>query len=110
MIPLPKVSNPFTSGKRIAEREAEVLRLAAEDRERRDATRTAAWGSQARANDIGKELGRSSAKPPANASLADRARFQFEQDSDEDNDDKEIDNNVSELHGAASSKFQSSSH
>jgi hypothetical protein len=75
------VANPFTSGKRVKEREEEVLRLAKEDRERRDATRAAAWSTQARVAEAEKDLGRGG-KLPQKGSLADRAKYQFEADSE----------------------------
>jgi hypothetical protein len=76
------VANPFTSGKRVKEREEEVLRLAKEDRERRDATRSAAWSTQARAAEAEKDLGRGGKALPPKGSLADRAKYQFEADSE----------------------------
>jgi hypothetical protein len=75
------VANPFTSGKRVKEREDEVLRLAKEDRERRDATRAAAWSTQARAAEAEKDL-RGGGKALPKGSLADRAKYQFEADSE----------------------------
>ncbi|KAF2436681.1 hypothetical protein EJ08DRAFT_684915 [Tothia fuscella] len=96
------VANPFTSGKRIKERESEVLRDAKEDRERRDATRLAAWSTQARANDVGKEINKAGMnKLPAKGSLAERSKYQFEADSEDEEMENEIDNNVDLLHGAA---------
>jgi hypothetical protein len=60
------------------------LRLAKEDRERRDATRAAAWSTQARGAETAKELGRNGTKMPPKGSLADRAKYQFEADSEDE--------------------------
>jgi enoyl reductase-like protein len=73
------VKNPFTSNSRVADREAQVLEDAQADRQRRDATRSAAWSSNDRAQrlqmDINKADGSGGNKK---GSLAERAKYQFE--------------------------------
>ncbi|KAE9991023.1 hypothetical protein EG327_000625 [Venturia inaequalis] len=95
------VANPFTSAKRTRQREEEVLRLARDDRERRDQTRAAAWDSQARQSEVQRDLNRQGApKQIGKQSLADRAKFQFEADSEDEEMEGEIDQNIDLLHGA----------
>ncbi|TID17477.1 plasma membrane SNARE protein (Sec9) [Venturia nashicola] len=95
------VANPFTSAKRTREREEEVLRLARDDRERRDQTRAAAWDSQARQSEAQRDLNRQGQpKQIGKQSLADRAKFQFEADSEDEEMEGEIDQNIDLLHGA----------
>jgi hypothetical protein len=73
------VNNPFTSGKRIANREQKVLDDARRDREERDATRAAAWGTAARQQEVGKSLSKVGGVPSrTGASLAERSKYQFE--------------------------------
>jgi AICAR transformylase/IMP cyclohydrolase PurH len=89
------VKNPFTSNSRVREREEEVVRLAQEDRERRDATRTAAWGSADRANRLGMEMNKAGPQgSKGKNSLAERAKYQFEADSDDEEMENEIDGNI----------------
>ncbi|KAF2405258.1 hypothetical protein EJ06DRAFT_578471 [Trichodelitschia bisporula] len=94
------VSNPFTSSKRTAEREQTVLEQARKDREMRDATRAAAWSTAARQQDLSREAGRVPAAARTKASLADRAKYQFEADSEDEAMEDEIDSNLHQLHGA----------
>jgi hypothetical protein len=71
------VANPFTSGKRIKEREERVLTDNQRDREQRDALRQQAWDTNSRQQKLAGDLGKSGLlKPKAN--LAERAKYQFE--------------------------------
>jgi hypothetical protein len=73
------VSNPFTSAKRTREREDHVLEKARRDREQRDATRAEAWGTTARQQEYSRDLNKLGGGPvKTKASLADRAKYQFE--------------------------------
>ena len=72
------VKNPFTSNQRVAEREAQVLADAQEDRSRRDATRAAAWSSNDRAARLQMEMNKVGAGGKPKGSLAERAKYQFE--------------------------------
>ncbi|KAH6638413.1 plasma membrane snare protein-like protein [Boeremia exigua] len=94
------VSNPFTASSRREARDAKIMDNHHRDREARDATRKAAWESSARQDDQNRTMqGMSGAGKKA--SLADRAKFQFEADSDDDEMENEIDANLDALHGAA---------
>jgi hypothetical protein len=73
------VANPFTSQRRIREREEKVLEDARRDRDEREALRAAAWGTSSRQQEVSKgmeKLGRVQSKNKA--SLAERAKYQFE--------------------------------
>jgi len=92
---------PFTSAQRTAERENAVLEQARQDREERDATRAAAWSSNARAQDQARRLNKPMAGSKTKTSLAERSKYQFEADSEDEEMENEIDNNLDLLHGAA---------
>lgn len=94
------VSNPFTSSSRAAERDAKVLETHRAEREQRDATRKAAWESSARKNEFD-QAHKSIGGGPGRGTLADRAKYQFEADSEDDEMENEIDSNLDALHGAA---------
>jgi hypothetical protein len=70
------------------------------DRDARDATRKAAWESSARGDAVNRDL-RSTGVPAKKSTLADRAKYQFEADSEDDDMENEIDSNLDALHGAA---------
>jgi hypothetical protein len=72
------MANPFTSAKRVREREERVLDDARKDREDRDATRSAAWGNANRQNEYGKDMTKLGGPPKTKASLAERSKYQFE--------------------------------
>ncbi|KAF2634684.1 hypothetical protein P280DRAFT_438517 [Massarina eburnea CBS 473.64] len=93
------VSNPFTSSSRAAEKDAKILATHRSEREQRDATRKAAWESSARQDEYSRanQAGSGGQK----STLADRAKYQFEADSDDDEMENEIDTNLDALHGAA---------
>ncbi|OCL02056.1 hypothetical protein AOQ84DRAFT_349718 [Glonium stellatum] len=96
------VGNPFTSQARREARDAAVMDTHRKEREQRDATRQAAWESQARAQQVGRDLNGNPIRQPMNKStLAERAKYQFEADSEDDEMENEIDANLDALHGAA---------
>jgi hypothetical protein len=64
-----------------------------QDREVRDATRKAAWDSSARNEGVNRSLQGMTATGKKNT-LADRAQFQFEPDTDDDEMENEIDSNL----------------
>jgi hypothetical protein len=94
------VSNPFTAKSRRLQGEQDVLDRARNDREQRDATRKAAWESNARQDDSNRKMAGMSGSGKK-STLADRAKFQFEADSEDDEMENEIDANLDALHGAA---------
>ncbi|KAJ4334048.1 Protein transport protein S9 plasma membrane t-SNARE [Ascochyta clinopodiicola] len=94
------VSNPFTASSRRQARDDKIMENHHRDREARDATRKAAWESSARQDNQNRTMqGMSGANKKA--SLAERAKYQFEADSDDDAMENEIDANLDALHGAA---------
>jgi hypothetical protein len=97
------VNNPFTSQRRIREREERVLDDAERDRTQREALRQAAWGSATRASDMQRDMEKVGRGAPARskASLAERAKYQFEADSEDEAMEDEIEQNLDMLHGAA---------
>ncbi len=99
------VSNPFTASSRRAQRDEDILNKHRQEREERDATRQAAFGTQQRMEGAFRELQPGDPgyrpKPSTKASLAERAKYQFEADSEDDEMENEIDANLDALSGAA---------
>jgi hypothetical protein len=99
------VSNPFTASSRRAARDDDILAKHQQEREERDATRQAAFGTQQRLEGAFRELQPGDAgyrtKQPTKASLAERAKYQFEADSEDEEMENEIDANLDALSGAA---------
>lgn len=95
------VSNPFTSGERRRERDDDVLNKHRSEREQREASRAAAFQSKARVDGAFKGLQQGAGGASRNkASLAERANYQFEADSEDDAMEDEIDSNLDALGGA----------
>jgi hypothetical protein len=85
------VANPFTSKQRVREREEQVLSDAQADRERRDATRAAAWSSNDRNQRLGMEMNKAGQSGTSGKkSLAERSKYQFEADSEDEDMENEI--------------------
>jgi murein L,D-transpeptidase YcbB/YkuD len=96
------VGNPFTSSSRREERDRKLMEAHQMERAQRDATRQAAWESSARAQQASQRTAAAgSAGGLPRSTLADRAKYQFEADSEDDEMENEIDNNLDQLHGAA---------
>ncbi|KAK4969307.1 Protein transport protein S9 plasma membrane t-SNARE [Elasticomyces elasticus] len=96
------VSNPFTANKR--REAADALALDKRQSERRilDATRAAAHDSTARQQSNARDLQGNAIRPSqTKASLADRAKYQFEADSEDDEMENEIDSNLDAIHRSA---------
>lgn len=93
------VANPFTAKKR--EEAANAIALDKHQRERAqaDATRAAAYSTTARHAGVTRDM--RNIKPTDKATLANRAKYQFEADSDDDQMENEIDGNLEEIHRAA---------
>lgn len=97
-----KVDNPFTKGKKARERDEEIMNIHHTERERRDATRQAAWASQNRAQETARDLrGGPGGAEKKRQNLAERSKYQFEADSEDEAMEDEIDQNLDALHGAA---------
>ncbi|KAF3029618.1 Meiosis-specific subunit of the t-SNARE complex [Didymella heteroderae] len=94
------VPNPFTASSRCKARNQKIMDNHHRDREARDATPRAVWESFARQDDQNRTMaGMSGAGKKS--SLAERAKYQFEADSEDDEMENEIDSNLDALHGAA---------
>lgn len=76
------------------------------ERAARDATRQAAWESSHRAQTNQQKMA-TMGGGGNKSTLADRAKYQFEADSEDDEMENEIDNNLDQLHGAAKREFSS---
>lgn len=100
------VSNPFTATSRREARDQEIIEKHRAEREERDATREAAFGTQQRMEGAFRQLqpGDPGYRAPMStkASLAERSKYQFEADSEDEEMENEIDNNLDLLGGAAS--------
>lgn len=90
------VANPFTSTSRREERDKKIMENHHRDREQRDATRKAAWESNARSDGVNRSM-QSMGGAKGKSSLADRAKYQFEADSEDDEMENEIDSNLGML-------------
>ncbi|KAH8676818.1 hypothetical protein BGZ60DRAFT_343725, partial [Tricladium varicosporioides] len=100
------VSNPFTASSRRAERDQEIMAKHQMERDQREATRQAAFSSEQRMERAFKELQPGDVgyrAPQTKASLAERSKYQFEADSEDDEMENEIDSNLDALAHAAGS-------
>lgn len=102
------VSNPFTSGKRAAQRDQDVLDKHRDERDRREATRKDAFAANQRMESSFKDIGR----PPQGllglpkTSAAERSKHLFVDDDDDpdlaaedERDEEAIDSKLADLHG-----------
>ena len=97
------VSNPFTGTSRREARDQAVIDRHLDERDRREATRKAEYNSSQRLQKSFKELqpGNAGYGQPRGKNLAERAKYQFEADSDDEEMENEIDSNLDALGGAA---------
>ena len=89
------VNNPFTAKSRREGRDAEIIEKHRNEREQREATRQSAFASQQRMEGAFKGLQPGDAgyrAPTSKTSLAERAKYQFEADSEDEDMENEIDN------------------
>lgn len=64
------------------------------ERERRDATRAAAWQSQNRQGEMQRDMRDPNGAAPKKGNLAERSKYQFEADSEDEAMEDEIDSNL----------------
>ena len=95
------VSNPFTSASKRADRDQEIMDNYRAEREQREATRAAAYGSQQRMEQAFRDVRPTGKSQLAKSSLAERRNYQFEADSEDEEMENEIDANLDALSGAA---------
>jgi len=94
------VNNPFTGKDRRARRDDQIRDRHRMERDQREATREAAFQSSAKMNQNFKGLTDASRPPQTKASLAERGKYQFEADSDDDQMEDEIERNLDDMSGA----------
>lgn len=97
------VSNPFTSGARRQQRDDDIINRHQEERFQREETRRNAFRAGQRLDQNFKEVN-SKGGPNSNSAkskLAERSKYQFEQDSEDDEMENEIESNLDALGGAA---------
>ena len=98
------VSNPFTGASRRQKRDDDIMEKHRTERAMREATRREGYDSDQRLQKTFKDL---QSNDPADAAkmqkstLAERAKYQFEADEEDDQMENEIDSNIDALHGAA---------
>jgi protein transport protein SEC9 len=94
------VNNPFTGKERREKREQQIMDRHRMEREQREETREKAFQSSQRMKSNFQGLD-SQPTPKTGASLAERAKYQFEADSEDDQLEDEIEDNLDQLSGAA---------
>ncbi|MCJ1227430.1 Protein transport protein S9 plasma membrane t-SNARE [Toensbergia leucococca] len=97
------VSNPFTAAQRRQQRDDDVLDKHRNERDQREATRKAGYDTDQRLQRTFKDIERGSSGygKPKESSLAERAKYQFEADEEDDEMENEIDSNLDALSGVA---------
>ncbi|PNS20869.1 Protein transport protein sec9 [Sphaceloma murrayae] len=97
------VSNPFTKGKREAEANQYVLDKHREERAKMDQTRAEAISSASRQKGFERGLqgSGSAGEKRDKKTLAQRSKYQFEADSEDDEMENEIDDNLDAIHRGA---------
>jgi hypothetical protein len=97
------VSNPFTSASRRRERDERTLNTHREERDLRDGTRSEAYQTNARMEKVFRDIDREANKQGKGkkASVTERAKYQFEADSEDEAMEDEIEQNLDLLSGAA---------
>lgn len=97
------VSNPFTKNQRRRERDEQILQTHREERAQREGTRQEAYQTNLRMERTFREIEREANKaaPKTKKNLSERAKYQFEADSEDEAMEDEIEQNLDLLQGAA---------
>ena len=97
------VANPFTSSSRRRERDERILNTHRDERDLRDGTRAEAHQTNARMEKVFRDIDRDAAKQGKGkkANVTERAKYQFEADSEDEAMEDEIEQNLDLLGGAA---------
>ncbi|GIZ43803.1 hypothetical protein CKM354_000701600 [Cercospora kikuchii] len=95
------VANPFTAKKREEAANAIALEKHQAERRQADATRAEAYSTQARHQAQQRDLNGNVVRTNNQKSLADRAKYQFEADSEDDEMENEIEDNLDAIHRGA---------
>lgn len=88
------VANPFTAKKREEAANAIALEKHRAEREQRDATSASAAEAQQRGMKLQRDVNGNVVRPAAQRNLAERAKYQFEADSEDDEMENEIEDNL----------------
>ena len=88
------VSNPFTAKKREQAANNIALEKHQAERRQREETQANAYGSQARQQQMQRDVNGNPVRQGPQRSLADRSKYQFEADSEDDEMENEIDDNL----------------
>ena len=88
------VSNPFTAKKREQAANEIALEKHQAERRQREETQAQAYGSQARQQQMQRDVNGNPVRQGPQRSLADRSKYQFEADSEDDEMENEIDDNL----------------
>ena len=97
-----KIDNPFNKASRKRERDELIMKRHHDEKETREATRRAEFDSRARGQANVRELrGPAGEVVPQRKNLAERSKFQFEADSEDEAMEDEIDGNLDALQGVA---------
>ncbi|KUM61897.1 hypothetical protein ACN42_g5201 [Penicillium freii] len=96
------VSNPFTASRRRRDRDEKTLNTHRADREIREGTRSEAHATNQRMDRVFRDIDRDAAKQSKGkkASVTERAKYQFEADSEDEAMEDEIEQNLDLLSGA----------
>jgi hypothetical protein len=97
------VSNPFTSAQRRRDRDERILNTHREERGLREDTRAEAYQTNARMERTFRDIDKEAAKAAKGrkANVTERAKYQFEADSEDEAMEDEIEQNLDLLGGAA---------
>ncbi|KAI9873796.1 MAG: Protein transport protein S9 plasma membrane t-SNARE, partial [Watsoniomyces obsoletus] len=96
------MNNPFTAKDRQAQKDEKIMERHRMEREQRESTREQTFKTTQRMNQNFKGIEDSYTSPaPRKANLAERAKYQFEADEEDDQMEDEIDRNLDQLSGAA---------
>ncbi|KAJ5695505.1 hypothetical protein N7536_005917 [Penicillium majusculum] len=96
------VANPFTASRRRRDRDEKTLNTHREDRDIREGTRSEAHATNQRMEKVFRDIDRDAAKQGKGkkASVTERAKYQFEADSEDEAMEDEIEQNLDMLGGA----------
>lgn len=97
------VANPFTKAQRRRERDEKILNTHRNDRGTREDTRHEAHQTNQRMERTFREIDRDARQPKSKGkkNMAERAKYQFEADSEDEAMEDEIEGNLNLIHGAA---------
>lgn len=95
------VNNPFTGGSRRRHRDEAIIDRHQNERVEREETRQSAFRTGQRMERTFKDMSKPGGPGNKKTNLAERSKYQFEADSEDDEAEDEIESNLGALHGAA---------